>query len=87
MDLILRSGDVHPKPGQNSVTSLADLSVSSSGISFRALANYLSVMHLNTQIILSKLDLIICESLAYDVLVFSEGWLKPETVNDKGYVL
>ena len=71
MDLILRSGDVHPKPGPDSVTSLAVLRVSSSGNSFRALANHLSIMHLNIQSILSKLDLIKCESLAYDVLVFS----------------
>ena len=40
-------------------------------------------MHLNIQSILPKLDLIKCESPAYDVLVFSESWLKPVTANDK----
>ena len=79
VDLILLSGDVHPNPGPDSVTSLADLSVSNSVNSFSALANHLSIMHLNIQSILPKLDLIKCESLAYDVLVFSESWLKPVT--------
>ena len=83
MDLILLNGDVHPNPGPDSVTSLADLSVSNSVNSFSALANHLSIMHLNIQSILPKLDLIKCESLAYDVLVFSESWLKPVTANDK----
>ena len=40
-------------------------------------------MHLNIQSILPKLGLIKCESLAYDVLVFSESWLKPATANNK----
>ena len=83
VDLILLSGDVHPNPGPDSVTSLADLSISNSVNSFSALANHLSIMHLNIQSILPKLDLIKCKSLAYDVLVFSESWLKPVTANDK----
>ena len=37
---------------------------------------------MNIQSILPKLDLIKCESLAYDVLVFTESWLKPEIKND-----
>ena len=77
MDLILLSVDVYPNPGPDYVTSLADLSVSNS-----VLANHLSIMHLNIQSILPKLDLIKCESLAYDVLVFSESWLKPATANN-----
>ena len=36
---------------------------------------------MNIQSILPKLDLIKCESLAYDVLVFTESWLKPEIKN------
>ena len=35
-------------------------------------------MHLNIQSILPRLDLIKCESLAYDGLIFSENCLKPE---------
>ena len=79
VDLILLSGDVHPNPGPDSGTSLADFSVSNSVNSFSALANHLSIIHLNLQSILPELDLIKCESLAYDVLVFSESWLKPVT--------
>ena len=37
---------------------------------------------MNIQSILQKLDLIKCEPLAYDVLVFTESWLKPEIKND-----
>ena len=83
VDLILLSRDVHPNPGPDFVTSLVDHSVSNSVNSFSALANHLSIMHLNIQSILPKLDLIKCESLAYDVLVFSESWLKPATANNK----
>ena len=78
MDLIFLSGDVHPNPGPVYVTSLVDLSDSSSVNSFSALAN-----HLNIRSILPKLNLIKCESLAYDVLVFSKSWLKTVTANDR----
>ena len=37
---------------------------------------------MNIQSILPKLDLIKCEAEAYDVLVFSESWLKHEVKND-----
>ena len=40
-------------------------------------------MHLNVQSILPKLDIIKCESIAYDILVFTESWLKPDTPNEK----
>ena len=40
-------------------------------------------MHLNIQSIQPKLDLVKCESHAYDILIYSESWLKPEIkVND-----
>ena len=40
-------------------------------------------MHLNIQSILPKINLIRCEAQAYDILVFSESWLKAEiTDND-----
>ena len=82
IDLILLSGDVHPNPGPDSVSSLPDTSTSSSISTLGALSNHLSIMHMNIQSILPKLDLIKCESLAYDVLVFTESWLKPEIKND-----
>ena len=82
IDLILLSGDVHPNPGPDSVSSLSDTSTSSSISTLGALSNHMSIMHMNIQSILPKLDLIKCESLAYDVLVFTESWLKPEIKND-----
>ena len=39
-------------------------------------------MHLNIQSLVPKLDLVEGESLAYDILVFSESWLKPEVRDD-----
>ena len=40
------------------------------------------MLHLNVQSLLPKLDLIAAKSEAYDVLVFSESWLKPDIKND-----
>ena len=82
IDIILLSGDVHPNPGPDSVSSLAETSTSSSISTLGALYNHLSIMHMNIQSILPTLDLIKCESIAYDVLVFTESWLKPEIKND-----
>ncbi|MEW8544385.1 MAG: reverse transcriptase family protein [Candidatus Thiodiazotropha sp.] len=76
--LTLQSGDIEVNPGPGSVEGSAD---SSSNISFNSvemLSNHLSIFHLNIQSIVPKLDLIKCEADAYDVLVFSESWLKPE---------
>ena len=39
-------------------------------------------MYLNIQSLVPKLDLVEGESLAYDILVFSESWLKPEVRDD-----
>ena len=78
IDRILLSWDVHPHPGLDSVSSLADTSTSSSTSNLGALSNHLSIVQMNIHIILPKLDLIKCESLAYDVLVFTESWLKPK---------
>ena len=50
--------------------------------SLGALSNHLSIMQMNIEHNPKKLDKIKCESLAYDVLVFTESWLKPEIKND-----
>ncbi|MEW8545738.1 MAG: reverse transcriptase domain-containing protein, partial [Candidatus Thiodiazotropha sp.] len=65
-------------PGPSSVEGSADSSTNSSFSSVEMLSNHLSIFHLNIQSIVPKLDLIKCEADAYDVLVFSESWLKPE---------
>ena len=46
------------------------------------LSSHLSIMHLNIQSLLPKIDIIRCEAHAYDVLVFTESWLKPQIPND-----
>ena len=75
-------GDVELNPGPDSVDGSTDSSLNSTDSSIDFLSNHLSIFHLNIQSILPKLDLIKCEAEAYDVLVFSESWLKPEVKND-----
>ena len=75
--ILLRSGDIQPNPGPASETSSLNSSLSSID-SIQDLSNHLSIMHLNIQSIQPKLDLVKCESHAYDVLIYSESWLKPE---------
>ena len=65
-------------PGPYSVEGCADSSSDSSISSMEMLSDHLSIFHLNIQSIVPKLDLIKCEADAYDVLVFSESWFKPE---------
>ena len=80
--LIILSGDVEINPGPNSVEGDADSSINSSSSSYQMLSNHLSIFHLNIQSLLLKLDLIRAEADAYDVLVFSESWLKPDIQDD-----
>ena len=56
--------------------------MSSSLSSFDMLSSHLSIMHLNIQSLLPKIDITRCEAHAYDVLVFTESWLKPQVSND-----
>ena len=80
--IILLCGDVHVDPGPHSVGGSTDSSVVSHDSHFASLNNHLSVLHLNVQSIVPKLDLIRSEADLYDILVFSETWLKPETLNE-----
>lgn len=80
--LLLRSGDVELNPGPGSVEGSSDSSLNSSDNASQMLFNHLSILHLNIQSILPKFDLVQCEADAYDVLVFSESWLKPEVSNE-----
>ncbi|MCG7864732.1 MAG: endonuclease/exonuclease/phosphatase family protein [Candidatus Thiodiazotropha taylori] len=74
----MQSGDIEVNPGPGSVDGSADSSSNISLNSVEMLSNHLSILHLNIQSIVPKMDLIKCEADAYDVLVFSESWLKPE---------
>ena len=42
------------------------------------LSKHLSILHLNIQSLLPKIDLIRSESDAYDIMVFSDSWLKSD---------
>ena len=80
--LILLSGDIQESPGPDSVSSLADRESDLSSCSTESLDHLFSIMHLNIQSIVPKLDLVETESLAYDIMVYSESWLKPTISND-----
>ena len=79
--LILLCGDVQPNPGPDSVDGRIGSVSSCSPSSFEYLSKHLSIMHINIQSIIPKLDLIEGEASAYDVLVFSESWLNPRIPN------
>ena len=75
LNLLILCGDIHPNPGPASVGSLNDSSLSSTA-SMEMLSKHLSILHLNIQSPLPKIDLIRSESDAYDIMVFSESWVK-----------
>ena len=79
---ILLSGDIHENPGADCVSSLADEHSDTSSCSTESLDHLLSTMHLNMQSIVLKLDLIQTESLAYDIMIYSESWLKLAVSSD-----
>ena len=54
--LILLSGDVEVNPGPDSVESSTDSSDILSSASLNSLSNHLSMLHLNIQSILPKID-------------------------------
>lgn len=75
--LILLADDVHPNPGQ---TEIEDSTLSSS-IS-NLVGSGLSIMCLNIQSLKPKLDILEVEAQPYDILVFTETWLRPDISND-----
>ena len=79
--LVLSCYDVQSNPGPDAVDGSIDSVTSCSSSSIEYLSNHLSIMHLNIQSIVSKLDLIEGEASAYDVLVFSESWLNQRIPN------
>ncbi|MCG8092513.1 MAG: hypothetical protein JAZ17_02615 [Candidatus Thiodiazotropha endolucinida] len=42
------------------------------------LSNHLSILHINIQSLYPKLDQVKCEAQSYDIIVFTESWLKPD---------
>ena len=77
--LLLLSGDVEINPGPKSIDNLNDSSDSSSDILSQALTCHLSIFHMNIQSIVPKMELIKADADTYDILIFTESWLKPST--------
>ena len=71
--LILLSGDIELDPGSYSVDGSADISDILSSTSLDSLTNHLSILHLISQNILPKIDLIRGEATSYDILIFSKA--------------
>ena len=80
--VLLLSGDIEINPGPDSVEGSFSSCDTLSGTSFETLSNHLSIFHLNIQSIVPKIDIIRSEADAFDVLVFSESWLKPNITDD-----
>ncbi len=77
--LLLRAGDIHPNPGPSSdIDSSSNDSVSSY---INILNSGLSIMCFNIQSIKHKLDILEIEMQPYDVIIFTETWLTPDTPN------
>ena len=80
--VLLLSGDIEINPGPDSVEGSFSSCDTLSATSFETLSNHLSIFHLNIQSIVPKIDIIRSGADAFDVLVFSESWLKPFITDD-----
>ncbi|MCG7878660.1 MAG: reverse transcriptase domain-containing protein [Candidatus Thiodiazotropha endolucinida] len=75
---ILLSNDIHPNPGPEN-TSLSNTSVTYNTSLF---SHNLSIIQLNIQSLIPKLDILETEMQYYDIVVLTETWLKPEHCDD-----
>ena len=73
LSVIKQSGDVHPNPGPESLSS--DSSFQS------VLHDYLNIVHVNIQSLLPKLDILETEKQYYDIVVLTETLLSQNTTN------
>ena len=76
---MMQAGDIHPNPGPAtaSTSSISSLASVSSAFNCSKLSNHLSVVHYNVQSLVPKLDLLTTELSEFDILAFTETWLKP----------
>ena len=74
--VIKQSGDVHPNPGPESLSSLS----SESSYQF-VLYDYFNIVQVNIQGLLPKLDILDTEMQYYDIMVLTETWLSQNTTN------
>ena len=81
---LLLCGDieVNPSLGPDSVEDSISSCETLSATSFETPSKHLCIFHLNIQNIAPKIDIIRSEADAYDVLVFSESWLKPNITDE-----
>ena len=84
--LILLSGGVKVNPGPDSVESSTDSSDILSSASFNSIANHFSILYLNVQSLFPRIDLIRGETIAHDILIFTESWLKPTINGDSTHI-
>ena len=86
LTILLLSGDIHPNPGPASLSSLTSGSESTAAsflpMNFTNLSNHLSFVHYNVQSLAPKLDILGPELFEFDILAFSETWLKPSISSD-----
>ena len=86
LTILMLSGDIHPNPGPASLSSLTSGSESSAAsflpMNFTNLSNHLSFLHYNVQSLAPKLDILGPELFEFDILTFSETWLKPSISSD-----
>lgn len=75
---ILLSNDIHPNTGPESVS----LSNTPDAHNTSLFNHNLSIIQLNIQSLVPKLDILETEMQCYDILVFTETWLKPVNRDD-----
>ena len=75
--VIQLSGDVHPNPGPESLSSISSAESSYQSI----LHDYLNIVHVNIQSLLPKLDILETEMQSYDIAILTETWLSQSTSN------
>ena len=74
--LLLRSGNVYPNSGSSSISSDTSTGSSASILSSISLSRHISFVHYNVQSIVPKLDVLLTELYDFDILAFSETWLR-----------
>ena len=81
--LLLRCGDIHSNPGPFANSSLDSESISSHN-EYSCSSNFtgLSIVQFNVQSIQNKIDLLQANLSSFDILCFTETWLKDNILSD-----
>ena len=73
--ILSQSGDVHPNPGPDSASSYLSSSINENSRFDNSLRENISIVHINIQSLLPKLDILSIELQPYDIVVITETWL------------